>query len=57
MSGNGREALPDVREWSEGYPGSPRVVRRSSRRSGSGRASHPDVMSWSVGPPDVREWS
>ena len=35
-SGNGREALPEVREWSVGPPGSPGVV-------GSGRESLQEV--------------
>ena len=37
MSGSGREALPDVREWSGGPPGCPGVVGRPTRMSGSGR--------------------
>ena len=37
MSGIGREALQDVREWSTGHPGCPGVVGRPSRMSGSGR--------------------
>ena len=36
MSVSGREALPDVREWSG-------VVERLSRMSGSGQEAFPDV--------------
>ena len=53
MSGRGREALsdiqsgweslPDVREWSKGYPKCPGVVRRPSRMSGSGWETLLDV--------------
>ena len=39
MSGSGREARPDVRDWSGGPPGFPGVV-------GSGRAALPDVPEW-----------
>ena len=31
MSGNGRESLPDVREWSADPPGCPQVFRMPSR--------------------------
>ena len=34
MSGSGREALPDVREWSGGPLGCPVVVGGPSRMSG-----------------------
>ena len=37
MSGSGREALPNVRKWSRGLPGSPRLVEMPSWMSGSGR--------------------
>ena len=57
MSGCGREALPDDREWSGGRNRSPGVVRRptrvvgrSSRKSGCGREDLPDVSEWSRGP-------
>ena len=53
MSGCGRKALSDVREWSEGTPGCTGVVgwpsgclgvvRRPSRMSWSGREALPDV--------------
>ena len=53
MSRNNREALLDVREWSEDPRGSPGVVRRPpgcpgvvgrpSRISGSGREALPDI--------------
>ena len=35
MSGSGREAILDVREWSGGPPGCLGVVERTSRMSGS----------------------
>ena len=54
MPGSGREALPDVREWSggplgcpEGPLGCPGVVRRPSRMSGSSREALPNVREWS----------
>ena len=71
MSGNGRESLPDVREWSGGPHGCPGVAR-SGREAipddGSGPESLPDVREWSRDPsgcpgeviktfPDVWEWS
>ena len=43
MSGSGREALPDVREWSGCTSGCKEVVGRPSRLSGSGRATLTDV--------------
>ena len=43
MSGRGREALPNVQEWSEGYPGSLEVVGRPSRMSGGSWEVHPNV--------------
>ena len=51
MSGRGREALLDVREWSEGLPGCPGVVGRRSQMSLSGREALPDVWERSGGPP------
>ena len=42
-SGNGREALPDVREWSGGLSGCPGVVVRPTQMSRSGREAFPDV--------------
>ena len=50
MSGNGRKALPDVREWSRGHPGCPGVVRRPSRMFVSGREAIPEVRDWSEDP-------
>ena len=60
MSGNGREALTDNREWSgtlldvqerlEGFPGCPKVIVRPSRMSGSGREALPNVQEWSGAP-------
>ena len=41
MSGSGRVALPDVREWSKGYPKCPEVVRRPYQMSRSGREALP----------------
>ena len=43
MSESGREALPDVRKWSEGPPGFPGVVGMPTRMSGSGREALPVV--------------
>ena len=64
MFGSGWEALPDVREWSDGPNGCPGVVARPSLRSGSCREAIPDVrrpfrMSGCgrMALPDVREWS
>ena len=64
MSGNGRMALPDVREYSGGPHGCPEVVERLSRMSGSGQEALSDVLEWSgalrmsgsdqVALPDVR---
>ena len=65
MSGSGREALPNVREWSGGPPRCPGVVVKPSRMSGrpvrmsgSGREAIPDaqetisdIREWLVGPP------
>ena len=70
MSECGREALPEVWEWSGGSPGCPGVVRRPSWMSGSGREALKggqkaltggrDVLSddreLSEGPPECREW-
>ena len=50
MSGIGREALPDVREWLRGPPGCSGVVGRLSLKSGSGREALPNVREWSEGP-------
>ena len=54
MSGSGREALPEVREWSMGTPGCPGVVGGplgcpgvvggASRMSESGREALGDVL-------------
>ena len=43
MSGSGREAIPDVRKWSGGSPGCPKVVGKPSRMSRSGRKALLDV--------------
>ena len=47
MSGNGREALPDMREWLGGPRGCPGVVGKPSRMSWSGREDLPVVREWS----------
>ena len=44
MLGSGREALPDVREWSGDHPRYPGVDGRPSRKFGSGREDLPDVQ-------------
>ena len=51
MSGRGREALPDVWQWSGGPPKCPGVVERPSRMSGSGQDTLPDVPELSGDPP------
>ena len=43
MSGSGREAIPDVWEWSGDLSGCPGVVKRLFRMSGSGREAHSNV--------------
>ena len=43
MSGSGREALGDLREWSGGPPKCPGVVERLTEIYGSGREALPDV--------------
>ena len=43
MSASGREAHPDVREWSGGAPECTVLVGMTSRMSASGREAHPDV--------------
>ena len=50
MSGSGREAFPDVREWSGGPAGCLGVVGRPCRMSGSDREAIPDIRDWSGGP-------
>ena len=52
MFGSGREALPDVWEWSGGPPRCSGVVGRPSQMSGSGRESLPKVQKWSEDPPE-----
>ena len=51
MSVSGREALLDIREFSEGPPGYPGVVERLSWMSGSGWEALPDDQEWLGGPP------
>ena len=43
MSESGRDALPNVWEWSGGPPRCPGVVERISRMSRSGRETLPNV--------------
>ena len=50
MSGSGRLALLNVREWSRGPPGCMAVVGKPSQMSRSGQESFPDVKQWSGGP-------
>ena len=64
MSGSGREALPDVQEWSGGPNGCSGVVGRPSRlvgmpfrMSGSGREALLNVQEWSKALSDVQLWS
>ena len=51
MSGRGRQALPDGREWSGGPAACLRVVGRCSKMSGSGLKSGSEAL------PDVWELS
>ena len=57
MTASGLDALPDVREWSQGLLECPGVVRRPSQKFGSGRETVPDVWEWLEALPDVQEWS
>ena len=50
MSGSGREALPDVREWLGGPPGCPGVVCSRSQMSGTGQETLSDVWELLGGP-------
>ena len=47
-SGYGREALPEVLEWSGGPRIGPGVVRKPSQRSRSGREALPEFRVWPV---------
>ena len=51
MSRSGRNARPDLREWSKGPPGCPGVVVINIWMSVSVREALPDVREWSRGPP------
>ena len=58
MSRSGREAVPNVREWSGCYPKCPGMVGRPSRMSGSGQEillnvqkALLDIQEWWIGPP------
>ena len=55
MSGSGREALPDVREWSGGPPGCPGVVWRPTQMSecSGGPPGCPEVVRRTPGCPGV----
>ena len=55
MSGSGRDALPNVQEWSGCPPGFQGVVGRPYWMSGSGREAFAVVWEWSVGPQEGRE--
>ena len=57
MSRSGREALPDVREWSGYPPGFPAVVGWPSLMYGSGREAYLMYRSGQKAIPNVREWS
>ena len=46
MSGSGRVALPDVREWLGDPAECPGVIERLSLMSGSGLEALPDVQEW-----------
>ena len=51
MSRSGREALPNVREWSGGPPGCPGLVGRPNWMSVSGLEANAEVWEWSGGHP------
>ena len=58
MSVSGREAIPDVCEWSVDSPGSPGVLEtpswmvwRHTQMSASRREAFPNVREWSGGLP------
>ena len=51
MSGSGREALGNLREWSGSLFGCPEVVGNPSGMSGFGWKAIPDVREWSGGHP------
>ena len=53
MFGNGRECLPDVREWSGDPLGCLSVVRRPSWVSGSGREDLTVIRERSRVPPGI----
>ena len=55
MTGSGREALSDIREWSEVPSGCQGVVGRPSRISWSGREAILNVWERSGDLPDLRE--
>ena len=50
MSGSGREALPDVQEWSKGPTGCPGVVGRPCWMSGSSLETLPKIREWLEAP-------
>ena len=47
MSESGRETLPDVWEWSKGYPECQGVVKRISQMSRRGPLALTDAREWS----------
>ena len=51
----GWESLPDVCEWSKGYPKCPGVVWRPSQMSGSGQQTLPYAREWWEALTDVWE--
>ena len=57
MSGNGREAIANVRVWSADPAGCQGVVGRHSWISGRGRRSSRMTVSGMEALPDVQEWS
>ena len=50
MFGSGREALPNVQEWSGGPSRCPGMVGRPSRMSRSSPETLPNVREWLGGP-------
>ena len=56
MSGSGREALGNLREWSGSLFGCPEVVGNPSGMSGFGWKAIPDVRGGREAIPDVWQW-
>ena len=57
MSGSGRDALLDVREWSGGPPGYPGVVGSPLRMSVCDWEALSDVREWWEALLNIRVWS